>query len=123
MKPERRVLKSLAEAIVTLGDEAGCILQVGPEALVAVFAPDSLVSLSAEEAIGDPEASQTFIRRLHSLGITHPSLGVALELYARLAKRISHRGACGFAGAGKTVDQLSAIFATRNPEPSKPPAP
>lgn len=113
----------MAEAIVSLGDEAGCVFLVGPQALAVVINLSTTVFLVADDLLSSSAANlSTFATRLQGHGLNHPNVTLALGLYGRLALRSAAYPHSGFTGVGKTQEQIAEFFVSpSNPETSKPP--
>lgn len=118
MRTERRKIRSIAETIVSLGEEAGCILLVSPNTLTAVPRPGVLRFLSAHDVMRHGGAAvEEFSRVLSLAGATHPNLALAVALYACLAALCSQCGAVSFDGVGQTPDEIRRFFDRQHSNP------
>lgn len=108
---DRKTLCSIANTIVALGDEAGCLLFVSSSSLAAMPRRGDVRILTASDLARRGElATSEFSTGLRCLGINHPNIGLSLALYGRLTALCSQPGAPIFEGAGKTSDEIEQFF-------------
>jgi hypothetical protein len=118
MNAVRRKYRSIADTIVTLGDEAMCILLVSPTTLAAMPRPGVVRLLSAQDIMSHGgTAVEVFLGALRGMGVNHPNLALAAALYACLTALRSRPGAPTFEGVGKTPEQIDSFF--RNQQPAQ----